>query len=317
MRLFLYGISSFFYWLNAREPPCDSDRVNTKSFVNCEPTRETLQHLAIRLPMLPKPYHVSIPSYHQRPVENSVRHQCGEQPRGKAFIRIADGIFASSPELCFVQLANELSFHELIRAGSVLCSNFRLDTLADGALESRSSLTTKKRIASFIRANPGLRGVKHARQAIPHVVEKAASPPEVFLALVLELPFRYGGFQVENLVANRRFQLTQKAQTLSGRRTLVPDLLILADRLAIEYDSTAEHATATQLTRDARKRLALEKDGYKVITVTAKQLANRVEMRRIAEQIYQHQNRRLRPQSKAFEAQQQRLFNMGWTLNAK
>ena len=63
------------------------------------------------------------------------------------------------------------------------------------------------------------------------------------------------------------------------------------------------------MTRDAQKRLALETDGYKVVTVTAGQIGSSGEMRRIAER-----GKRFRPQSKEFANQQALLFRMGWSL---
>lgn len=190
-------------------------------------------------------------------------------PKGKDFCRVESGVFASCPELCFVQLAQSLPFHELVRAGNVLCGRFYLDAGKGGELGRREPLTSKRRIEAFLRANPGIKGVKEARRALPWVTEGAASPPEAFLAMVFGLPYRYGGFQLSDLAVNRRLRPSHKAQQIARRTTLVPDILFADARLAIEYDSTAEHTSSSQLTRDAQKRLALEADGYKVVTVTA------------------------------------------------
>ena len=235
-------------------------------------------------------------------------------PKGKYFCRVESGVFVSCPELCFVQLAQSLPFHELVRAGNVLCGRFYLDAGKGGELGRREPLTSKRRIEAFIRANPGIKGVKEARPALPWVTEGAASPPEAFLAMVFGLPYRYGGFQLSDLAVNRRLRPSHKAQQIARRTTLVPDILFADARLAIEYDSTAEHTSSSQLTRDAQKRLALETDGYKVVTVTAGQIGSSGEMRRIAEQCYRRRGKRFRPQSKEFANQQALLFRMGWSL---
>ncbi len=225
-------------------------------------------------------------------------------PKGKDFCRVESGVFVSCPELCFVQLAQSLPFHELVRAGNVLCGRFYLDAGKGGELGRREPLTSKRRIEAFLRANPGIKGVKEARRALPWVTEGAASPPEAFLAMVFGLPYRYGGFQLSDLAVNRRLRPSHKAQQIARRTTLVPDILFADARLAIEYDSTAEHTSSSQLTRDAQKRLALEADGYKVVTVTAGQIGDSGEMRRIAEQCYRRRGKRFRPQSKEFANQQ-------------
>lgn len=315
MRLFTYGTTSFSHWLAAPFVPGDDGRVNAKSMLDCEPTAESLAHLERLFPHLPRPFHLSAATQQRRPVEGAVKHLCIKRPAGKAFCRVGSGVYASSPELCFVQLAAQLSFHELIRAGNALCGSFHLNPAKDGRLEKRKPLTTRRRIEAFVRANPGLTGAKKARRAVPWIADGAASPPEAFLAMVLGLPFRHGGFQVAGLKVNQRIRPTRKARAIARRETLVPDLLLAEARLAIEYDSTAEHAAALQLTRDAQKRLALEADRYKVITVTTKQLASRAEMERIAKQIYRYTGQRFRPQSQSFAGQQALLFRMGWSLD--
>lgn len=70
--------------------------------------------------------------------------------------------------------------------------------------------------------------------------------------MVFGLPYRYGGFQLSDLAVNRRLRPSHKAQQIARRTTLVPDILFADARLAIEYDSTAEHASSSQLTRDAQ-----------------------------------------------------------------
>ncbi|MFR1167613.1 MAG: hypothetical protein ACLSDQ_08465 [Adlercreutzia equolifaciens] len=64
------------------------------------------------------------------------------------------GVFVSCPELCFVQLAQSLSFHELVRAGNVLCGRFYLDAGKGGELGQREPLTSKRRIESLYPCQP-------------------------------------------------------------------------------------------------------------------------------------------------------------------
>lgn len=315
MRLFLFGISAFSYWLAA---PCghrDGDRVNARIVTDCEPTPQSVKHLRRQFPYIPLPYHLSTTSRNKRRLPHAVGHFLTGKPKGKAFCRIDHGLYAPSPELCFVQLAQQLPFHELVRAGNVLCGRFRLNPDAGNRLESRAAITSKKRIGSFLRANPGLTGAKSARRALQWIVEGTASPPEAFLSMVFALPFRHGGFQLPSPAANQRIKPMQKARAIAQRKTLVPDLLFAHAKLAVEYDSTAEHTGADQLAKDARKRLALEAAGYQVITVTAQQIGRIGEMQRIARQAYKRMGLRFRPQSKLFGQQQASLFRMGWSLD--
>lgn len=315
MRLFLFGISAFSYWLTVSVAPRESDKIGAGVFAKCEPSAAAIEHLCAWIPFLPLPVHVSTNAQNRKVPSDIVAHVMSFKLRGKVFCRVGNGLYAASPELCFVQLAQQLSFHELVRAGNVLCGCFFIRPDGTGTLGSRNSLTSKRRIEAFLKRNPGITGAKKARQALRWVVEGAASPPEAFLAMVLGLPFRRGGFQLEGAKVNQRIKPSREARTIAGRETLVPDLLFDDMRLAVEYDSTAEHAAAAQLTRDAQKRLALEADGYKVITVTAGQICRAGEMKHIAKQAYRRRGRRFRPQSAAFLKQQEMLFRMGWSLD--
>lgn len=224
------------------------------------------------------------------------------------------GVFVSCPELCFVQLAQSLPFHELVRAGNVLCGRFYLDAGKSGELGQREPLTSKRRIEAFIRANPGIKGVKEARRALPWVTEGAASPPEAFLAMVFGLPYRYGGFQLSDLAVNRRLRPSHKAQQIARRTTLVPDILFADARLAIEYE--LDGRACQLLTVDERRPEAPGAGGRRLQGRYRDggadwQLGRGAAHRRA---VLSPAGQRFRPQSKEFANQQALLFRMGWSL---
>ena len=177
-------------------------------------------------------------------------------------------------------------------------------------------MTSKRRIESFIRRNAGLRGSAAAKSALRFVVDNAASPPEAFLWSVLSIPHRYGGYALPGLEMNRRVRPSKKARKIAKRETLVPDLCHSESRLAIEYDSNAEHLTSRQIAKDSSKRLALEADGYKVISVTTRQLYDRSEMRSVAHEAGARMSRRIQIRAKSFGNAQRKLYATGWSLKA-
>lgn len=312
MRVLLQGISGFSHWLSVPAAPLADNAVPCRIVDGCEATQPVAKHLAAFFPHIPQPYQVLVPQGSRSSIDQIVSHGSTYRYRGKPFVRIGHGVFAPVPELCFVQLARQLSFHELIHAGNALCGTFYVDPAAPGGLGSRAPLTTVKRIEMFVRHNPGMHGIQKARTALKWVVDGIASPPESFLWMVLGLEHRHGGYHLPGLVVNRRIVPSKKAQQIAGRSTLVPDLCCLEARLAIEYDSNAEHLTPQQVKRDATKRLALEVDGFKVIAVTALQLGNCGEMRTVAEQACHRMGKRFRLQSDRFGEEQHRLFRMKW-----
>ena len=93
------------------------------------------------------PLHVVVPS-------QAARSRCGKVachvssatfPRG-SFIRIARNVLASSPELCFVQMASELSLPALIRLGSSCAARTGWQRLESG-LPVRTPLHHPARLA--------------------------------------------------------------------------------------------------------------------------------------------------------------------------
>ena len=176
-----------------------------------------------------------------------------------------DPFCASILALLFLQLAQSLDLLPLIQAGCFLCGTFGLDPSVPSGLMGRTPLTSPRRIGAYLERCPGHDGLARAREALRFVCAEAASPPEVFMRLVLGLPARLGGFGLSGSVMNRRIKPSKRAKALAGRESLVPDLYLPDCKLDIEFDSNAEHLTARQATLDATKRMALESDGLKVI----------------------------------------------------
>ena len=208
MRFVLYGTSSFSYWLSAPCRPSSKSAVGTNALKRCVPTARTVAYLEKIFPQIPQPYHALVPDHRKSTVPQAVTHVSIYPYREKPFVRIADGVYASCPELCFVQLALVLPLHELLKAGDALCGMFFIDPSSRNGLGGRAPLTSKRRIESFIRRNAGLRGSAAAKSALRFVVDNAASPPEAFLWSVLSIPHRYGGYALPGLEMNRRKTVT-------------------------------------------------------------------------------------------------------------
>mgnify|MGYP000960992017 FL=1 len=141
------------------------------------------------------PLHVVVPS-------QAARSRCGKVachvssatfPRG-SFIRIARNVLASSPELCFVQMASELSLPALIRLGFELCGTYGVATVGKADFRFERPFTTPARLARFLDKAANMPGTVKARKALKHLVAGSASPMETTLAMLLCLPLRMGGY---------------------------------------------------------------------------------------------------------------------------
>ena len=290
MDIELYGISAFAFWLTRRS------RELRMPAGACDP-----------LSLLAKPLHIAVPPVCRASQAGFVKHVRSAPALAEDIVAVPSGVRVPIPELCFVQIAEQLPFHQAVKAGCALCSTFALDPAQPFGLAERKPLTTRAKIASFVDSHPGLRGAKNARVAVGHIGESAASPAEIYQMMVLTLPPRWGGYGLRSLEANRVVRLGKKAAGIAGRAYVVPDLCDFEHRLAIEYDADATHAHGEQLSRDATKRMALGSMGLKVITVTTRQLASLDRMRDVAKEAARIMGTRVRTQSARFESEQRLL----------
>lgn len=86
-------------------------------------------------------------------------------------------------------------------------------------------VSSVRRIEGFIERSAGVAGVVAIRKAAPYVVGRAASPPEIDLALKLSLPPGYGGSGLPRPELNVKVCLGDKSAKMAGRNYVAPDLL--------------------------------------------------------------------------------------------
>lgn len=314
MAIVLYGTSALAYLATIYERPLPINILPDDGINSLSPDSHAHRYLHERLPQIAKPYHLAAISWKHAPLPDLCIHQVSHYPFG-TLLQIGRDIYVSSPELCFTQIACDLSFLETIMLGGVLCGSFALDPTRPSGLGERNPLTSIAQIRAFLDKNPGRRGAAIARSALRFLPDKAASPPEVFLRMVLTLPGRYGGFGIPGSESNCAVSLSKRAQKYAERSYLVPDLLWPEAKLIIEYDSNAEHLAGSQVTADAKRRMALETDGYTLITVTTRQLARAQSMKDVAEEACRRLGRRCRTRSQVFEQRQAELFSLRRSLN--
>lgn len=289
MTMTLYGISSLGFWL-----------------ARSERYPRSLLSAADILATLAKPLHVSMRKSSRSGRSPHIEHAVSEAELS-ATERVGAGLRVPSPELCFIQVAASLPFHQAVKAGCALCSTFCLDPRSPFGLSERKPLTSVGKIEAFMDAHPGMRGAGKARIALRYVKERAASPAEIYQMMVLCLPAHRGGFGLSSLEPNCVIRLERRAAAIAQRSYLVPDLYDATHRVAVEYDADATHAFGMQLSKDAMKRLALESIGVKVITVTTRQLASMERMGDVAEETARAIGKRIRPRSVQHEPAQRLL----------
>ena len=117
-------------------------------------TLRDIQSIASReIANLAVPLHVLVPDAASRSrSELAVCHASSSTyPRG-SFVRLAEGMLVSSPELCFVQMATKLPLIALVRLGFELCGTYGIPTAARADYGFEHPFTTVARLGRFIEA---------------------------------------------------------------------------------------------------------------------------------------------------------------------
>ena len=233
----------------------------------------------------------------------------------QSFQRVHKGLYAACPELCFVQLAAQLPFVELLEVGYELCGSYRLhreefaidpDSAGYDIFEA-PALMTPSSLERFLDGAPGLWGAQTARRALPHLLPGSASPMETKLALLLCLPGSLGGYGLPKPQLNHRIDINERSQEATSKAYLRGDLCWPESDLVVEYDSTAFHTGATHIAESAERSNALNDNDKDPFVVTNAQLHSVEKMNVLAKQIAGKLGVRLRTRSKHWPQSQTAL----------
>lgn len=189
----------------------------------------------------------------------------------RSFMRIEDGLYVSTPEMAFCEMASVLSLERLIALGFELCGTYRRTSTFGLARYDAIPLTSPGALASFIEKSPQFKGVKKARRALPCILAGSASPRESELAMLLCLPYSLGGYGLPHPTMNAEMSLPKNVAA-TGRSSLRCDLYWPAARLDVEYDSAEFHSAERLLANDSMRRIALESMDVTSVNLTAEHL---------------------------------------------
>lgn len=189
----------------------------------------------------------------------------------RSFMRIEDGLYVSTPEMAFCEMASVLSLERLIALGFELCGTYRRASTFGLARYDATPLTSPGALASFIEKSPQFKGVKKARRALPCILAGSASPRESELAMLLCLPYSLGGYGLPHPTMNAEMPLPKNVAA-TGRSSLRCDLYWPVARLDVEYDSAEFHSAERLLANDSMRRIALESMDVTSVNLTVEHL---------------------------------------------
>lgn len=197
-----------------------------------------------------------------------------------------------SPELLYAQMAHSLNMLELIQLGFELCGSYSLNPSGDGFWQ-REPYTSVKDIARFLTSQQRCVSRK-ASNALRFVLDGAASPREVQLALLMTLPRHKGGYGLPQPNLNSKIAVPRVAKHIIPKSHYVCDLLWPEQHVAMEYDSDAFHTGTQKIAEDSSRRNALNMLGVSLVTVTNEQVKRIDEMDRLARTLSRRLGKRTR-----------------------
>jgi len=309
MKLFISHHSALEYWRSRRALPKVSASRRYRIDLPGELTSATpLVFSGLRLPV-----HILLSSQeYRRESIVAIQHVFSAETPIGCFMNIGKRFVVSSPEFCFLQMANEIELLELIELGFELCGDYSLplpndEQKPERGFYNRPSLTNTKKIGAFLEGMTSTKGHRKAVRALKYLQDGSASPMETKLAMLLTLPHKLGGYGFDLPELNSRVSLSKIAKRHFSKDYYVCDLLWPDTKTAVEYDSDLFHTGSERIANDSKRRNVLTSIGVDVLTVTRQQLYSIPELEKVARILAKYLGKRLRHENGNFATAHQKL----------
>ncbi|MDR3363665.1 MAG: hypothetical protein LBS91_01760 [Clostridiales Family XIII bacterium] len=212
------------------------------------------------------------------------------------------GVHTASPELLFLEFAENLSIQRLIFLGLQMCSH------PPG--KPAQAITSKEKISKFLSKVSGHRGGRKAGRAAKYLADGSASVMESLAYMVFSLPHSLGGYGLKGAVFNFRIELDADAKKRLGQRYCYTDIYYGRAKLAVEYNSFAHHGKPSQQGKDAVRSAILERQGITVMALNTIQLYDAHACRDFALNLAAGLGARMQIRTEKFEAMNRLLREM-------
>lgn len=211
-------------------------------------------------------------------------------PRG-AVVKYQNMLIAS-PELVFLELANELNIHQLILLGLQMCSH------PPG--KPSKAITTKRKLKEFLKKTSRHYGSAKAKRAVKYIENGSNSIMESIVFMILTLPYQLGGFGLSGVRFNYEIVLDSTAKKSLGQKRCYVDLFYPDANLAVEYDSSEHHDDSDKYDQDMFRSNTIKSQGVDVFHLTKSQLYQKKACELFAHNISMRLGKRLRYKTKGF-----------------
>lgn len=222
-------------------------------------------------------------------------------------------IIVSSPELCFVQMAQSLDLYDLVALGYELCGRYALAPGARRGFLERTPCSTPQKIESFAHAANNMTGAKRARTAAKWLVPNASSPEEAKICMLAHMSRLQGGMGTPPPILGAVLEAPDPAARILGARNFTPALYWPDAHVAIEFSTRTWPTPEERANYDKLVRNAYRMMGISAISLGTDDLHNADELRKHFDFVNRKCKHRLQPANDRQLARQQKLID--WMLN--
>ena len=219
-----------------------------------------------------------------------IAHSCEIELPSNSFWKLNDTLYVSSPELCFMQMAQSMSIAQLVELGVNLCSSYFVD-VKTGKLPKRKPVTTPLKLARYVEKLTGAKGAKKAREALKWVVPGSRSPMETKVFVLLCYPKSRGGYGFVLAVLNHDVD-PGRSEHLTEQDYFIIDICWPEHFTGVEYYGGDDHDDS--IVHDRRRLDALEALGWNMVVIDKQRLYNPDAFDVAANQLASHLNYRIR-----------------------
>ena len=275
MKAYVIGSSALYFWRRSLQFLSVPRALVAAPYDDCPTTREELEGLQLdTLGFGNAPIRLMVPSTRFRILKNTYKYSVQSQALpANAFRRLNANVCIASPELCLFESRNAYSRFRLIELAMELCGKYALvPEEPRGFLSRNHQLATVDSIRTFAKSVSHINGSKQLLDICRFIKDGSRSPMETREYLLSCLPKRFGGYGLPSPVLNARIGLNADEQRIVRRKYLECDNYWEEQRVVIEYDGHDDHESRESRARDALKRNLLTSRGYRVFTITGKQI---------------------------------------------
>jgi hypothetical protein len=236
--------------------------------------------------------HITVSSCNERYRVKNKKIRLSTIPLPSGAVTVRNGKKVASPELLFLEMARDLSIHQLILLGLQLCSH------SPG--NPSEAITSTQKLNRFLAKTSGHHGRRKALQAMRYVADGSGSIMESLAYMMLVLPHTLGGYGLGGVVFNHEVKLKDEARIRLGQKRCFVDLYYKQAKVGVEYESFKFHSSPSEQGKDSVRSAILEKQGIEIMHLSTIQLYDPDAFRDFAINLSRHLNKRIYIRAKKF-----------------